>query len=224
MRTIASIFTAIAALTLTSCITISGLDERASGPIEERTFDIEGDIRALVSSCGAEVTVDSTLPRGKVRVVTNSDIYDIIEIKAKESSLEIGLKSGEHLRADTFEVYVPAYDYNTLGISSGSSFEWEGCSVEALTIAISAGADAEISGTCTTLVVAASAGAHADLVELVAERATATASAGADVTVRATESLTIVASSGASVSFAGNPTNKDINTSSGADVYAMPMK
>lgn len=224
MRNIASIFSAVIALTLTSCITISGLDKRASGPIEERTFNIEGDIRALASSCGVDVTVDSTIPHGKVRVVTHSDIYDIIEIKAEESTLEIGLKPGEHLRADTFEVYVPAYDYNTLAISSGSSFEWEGCSVETLTIAISAGADAEISGTCTTLTLAASSGADADLVELVAERATVTASAGADVEVHATESLTIAASSGASVSFAGNPTNKDIHTSSGADVYVMPLK
>ena len=134
------------------------------------TFNIEGDIRALASSCGAEVAVDSTIPYGKVRVVTHSDIYDIIEIKAEESTLEIGLKPGEHLRADTFEVYVPAYDYNTLAISSGSSFEWEGCSVETLTIAISAGADAEISGTCTTLTLAASSGADADLVAEITRR------------------------------------------------------
>lgn len=224
MKTIATIFTAIAALTLSSCITISGRDERASGPIEERMFNIEGDIRALASSCGADVTVDSTLPRGQVRVVTNSDIYDIINIKVEESTLEIGLKSGEHLRADTFEVYVPIYDYNTLAISSGSDFDWEGCNVDTLTIAISAGADAEISGQCKSLTVAASAGADANLVELISESAVVTASAGADVEVHATESLTIAASAGADVSFAGNPTNKDIHTSSGADVYAMPMK
>ena len=224
MKTIASIFTAIVALTLTSCITISGVSERASGPIEERIITIDGDIFALASSCGAYVVVDSSVPRGQVRVVTNSDIFDKLDIKVEESTLEIGLKPGNNLRSDTFEVYVPAYDYNTLAISSGSNFEWEGCSGEVLTIAISAGADAEIDGTCQMLTVAASAGSDADLAELIAESVTVTASAGADVSVYATESLTIAASAGADVSFGGNPKHKDIHTSSGADVYAMPYK
>jgi hypothetical protein len=86
-------------------------------------------------------------------------------------------------------------------------------------VSISGGADIEIKGICRYLTVAASGGADADLDELPSEYVEVAASGGADVEVYAIKSLTVNASGGADVSYKGNPENKDISKSGGADVY-----
>ena len=195
-------FSLFALATLTSCITIS-IGESAVGPIEERTITIgEEEITAIAVSSGADV------------------IFDNLKIEVEDSTLGIGLKSSQ-LRAKTFEVRVPAYNYNVAALSGGSDLEWEGCNANDLTVAVSGGADIEISGRCTNLVVAASGGADADFEELIAESVSVAASGGADVIVYATKSLEVNASGGADVYYGGNPANKSINKTGGADVSAI---
>lgn len=213
-------FSLFALTTLSSCITIS-IGEPAVGPVEERTITIgEKEITAIAVSSGADVIVDSTVARGEVRVLTHTDIFDNLKIEVEDSTLDIGLKSGQ-LRTTTFEVRVPAYNYNVAALSGGSDLEWEGCNANDLTVAVSGGADIEICGRCTNLVVAASGGADADFEELIAESVSVAASGGADVIVYATKSLEINASGGADVYYGGNPANKSINKAGGADVSAI---
>jgi hypothetical protein len=230
MRKITLFFSVLA---LSSCVTI----KLAKGPIEERTIIIPEGATALVTSHGADVTVDYSLRPNEVRVKTHSDMFDILKVEVEDSTLSIGIKQNS-LYAKTFEVRVPILAYNTITASGGADIEWHDCRAEMLTIAasggadidiegecgdiilaVSGGADAEMAGHCVNLTVAASGGADADLDDLKTMNVEVSASGGADVAVHATKALTVNASGGADVAYSGNPESKDIIRSGGADVY-----
>ena len=233
MKRLLTILTA--ALCLASCTIVVG--ELAKGEIIEKSIAISGEPVALAISCGFDVVVDPTLPRGEVRVSTHSDLMDFVDITMKDATLNIKLKSTK-LRAETLSVRIPEYDYNTVAISGDADLKWHsskarmltvaasgGADVaittesEMITLAVSGGADTVIKGTSKQLSVTASGGADVDTSELKAESVEVSASGGADVEVYAVNSLTVEASGGADVSYAGNPTTKNITCSGAADVW-----
>lgn len=210
MRTIALSF---ALLSLTSCI----ISRPAKGAVEERTITTTEEITAIAVSNGFNVIIDETIPHGEVRVLTNTDIFEYLDIEVTDKTLNLGMKPC-NISTQTLEVRMPAYNLNSISASGGSDVEWHNCANETLAIAASGGADVEIKGVCTTLTVTASGGADVDLDELIAEVVTAAASGGADIQVYATKQLTVDASGGADVEYSGNPTSTNINTSGGAEV------
>lgn len=235
MRNITLIFSVLA---LSSCINIGANIKLAKGGVEERTIIIPEGATALVTSHGADVTVDYSLRPNEVRVKTHSDMFDILEIEVEDSTLSIGIKQNS-LYAKTFEVRIPALAYNEIAVLEGSDLLWYNCTAESLTITASGGsdvelnggifntlsittsggADVEIKGQCTDLSVTASGGTDTDLSELFAEKASISASGGSDVSVNASKSLTIDASGGADVYYSGMPTTTNINTSGGASIH-----
>ena len=210
MRTIALSF---ALLSLTSCI----ISSPAKGPVEERTITTTEDITGIAVSGGLNVIIDEAIPYGQVRVLTNSDIFEYVEVEVIDNTLNLGMKSCP-IRPEQLTLRIPAYNLNSIAASGGSDVEWNNCANETLAIAASGGADIEIKGVCTTLMATASGGADVDLDELIAEVVTASASGGADIQVYATKQLTVNASGGADVEYSGNPTSTNINTSGGAEV------
>lgn len=206
----------LASLTLSSCINVKL--NTANGPVVERTATISGEITAVSISHGIDTTVDPTIPHGEVRILTHTDVQDFVNIEVEDGSLNISLHPNS-LRAEVLEVRIPAYDYLSVAVSSGSDFEWTHCSVSSLTVAASSGSDVEIKGSCKVLTAAASSGADLDLEELIAESVTVAVSSGADAHVHATMQLTATASSGADVTYSGNPTSTEISSSSGAGIH-----
>ena len=235
MRNITLIFSVLA---LSSCINIGANFKLTKGDIEERTIIIPEGATALVTSHGADVTVDYSLRPNEVRVKTHSDMFDILKVEVEDSTLSIGTKQNS-LYAKTFEVRIPALAYNDIATLGGSDLSWCNCTAENLTITASGGsdvelnggifntlsittsggADVEIKGQCTDLSVTASGGTDTDLSELFAEKASISASGGSDVSVNASKSLTIDASNGADVYYSGMPTTTNINTSGGASIH-----
>lgn len=203
-------------MTLSSCINVKL--NTANGPVVERTATISGEITAVSISSGIDAIVDPTLPLNEVRILTHTDVHDLVEVKVEDNALSISLRSMS-LDAEVLEVRIPAYDYESVAISAGSEFEWECCAVPTLTVAASSGSDVEIKGSCKVLTAAASSGADLDLEELIAESVTVAVSSGADAHVHATMQLTATASSGADVTYSGNPAIKEITTSSGAGIH-----
>ena len=206
----------LASLTLSSCINVK--INTANGPVVERTATISEEITAISISSGIDTIVDPTLPLNEVRILTHTDVHDLVEVKVEDNALSISLRSMS-LDAEVLEVRIPAYDYESVAISVGSEFEWECCAVPTLTVAASSGSDVEIKGSCKVLTAAASSGADLDLEELIAESVTVAVSSGADAHVHATMQLTATASSGADVTYSGNPAIKEITTSSGAGIH-----
>ena len=202
-------------LALSSCIHFNL--NTAKGEVVERTVVFTEDINAVAISSGIEVTVDPTLPRGEVRILTHTDVQDFVNTEVKEHTLNLSLLP-KFPNAEVLKVRIPAYDYHSVAISSGSELEWECCDIPSLTVAASSGSDVEIKGYCKVLTAAASSGADLDLDELIAEDVTVAASSGADAEVHATTQLMATASSGADITYSGNPTIKELTTSSGADI------
>ena len=212
MRTIALSF---ALLSLTSCI----ISSPAKGPVEERTITTTEEITGIAVSGGVDVIIDDAIPYGQMRIFTNSDIFEYIEVEVIDNTLNLGMKPC-NISTQTLEVRMPAYNLNSISASGGSDVEWSGCVAESLTIAASGGANVDINGQCQQLIVAASGGADIDLEELISEDVSVAASGGADIHVHASKSLIVQASGGADVEYSCNPITKDINTSGGADVHA----
>lgn len=224
-------FTTIA-LMAASCI----VQQPAKGSVEDYDYAVSGEVKALSASGGVDIIVDDALQPGEVRVRTNTDVIENVEVYIEGSTLCIK-QTTSRLRPKVLEVRVPAYDYEGLAASGGSDITWRSCNVPVLTVAASGGAEVDIEansytitvstsggagieiwGSCRQLDVAASGGADVSAERLAAKHVTVSASGGADVEVYATESITVLASGGADVSYSGNPRIKDINTSGGADV------
>lgn len=212
--TLISLLTLVA-LASSSCIAIN--IKAAKGEVVGRNVAITEDITAVAASSGIDVIVDPTLPRGEVRILTHTDVQDLVVVEVEGSSLNIKLKSIS-LSTEVLKVFIPAYEFNAIATSAGSDFEWTCCDVPSLTVAASGGSDIEIKGRCKVLTATASSGADLDLEELIADNVTLAASSGSDAHVHATSSLTVNASSGADVTYSGNPEHTDINSSSGAGI------
>lgn len=171
----------LSVLALSSCINIGANIKLAKGPIEERTILITEGVTALVTSHGADVTVDYSLAPNEVRVKTHSDIFDILNIEVEESTLSIGIEQNS-LCTKTFEVRIPALAYNDIAVLGGSDFTWSNGVAESLTITASGGADVELNGgVFINMSLSVSGGADASLNNIKAENVDITASGGADV-------------------------------------------
>lgn len=105
----------------------------------------------------------------------------------------------------------------TLEVSSGSDVDFH---VDASKVRIntSSGSDAKVKGTTGMLTASSSSGSDLDASELKARVVEVSASSGSDASVYASEKLNARASSGADISYYGNPTQKNIDESSGGDV------
>ena len=86
MRTIALSF---ALLSLTSCI----MSSPAKGPVEERTIKTTEEITGIAVSGGLNVIIDDTIPYGQVRIFTNSDVFEYVEVEVIDNTLNLGMKS-----------------------------------------------------------------------------------------------------------------------------------
>lgn len=109
-------------------------------------------------------------------------------------------------------------DKLNLDASSGSDIELE-LEVNDLSVGSSSGSDISLKGTATNLQADASSGSDIDASGLQSKNCDASVSSGSDIEVNVTEKLDANASSGGDISYSGNPKTKDINESSGGDVY-----
>ena len=194
-----------------------GCDNVSCNLDNEYMYTISGNVVAVEISGGVDVVVDSTLAQNKVLVLSNTD--DLSKLVLKEENGTLVISDKRNIGNKVYKLHVPALNYEALVISGGSDFEWDGCSVEKISVITSGGADCEMNGRCTSLSVVASGGADVDMEHLIAEDVAVVASGGADVSVHATGTISVTASGGSDISIAGNPRISGWNVSGGADVH-----
>lgn len=207
----------------------------------------EKEIRKVASFSAIDVSsgIDLYLRMGdtqKVQVVADDDIIDKIKTVVKDGTLRIYMKQSGwfNIRVNkTRKVYVSVTDLVRLHASAGSDVETEGqlkgekLSVSAssgsdvkldvfyrdFSISTSSGSDAKLKGKVKYLKAESSSGSDIHASDLEAKFGKISASSGSDISVTVTEEISASASSGADVRYSGNPEKKDINESSGGDVY-----
>ncbi|WP_065334113.1 GIN domain-containing protein [Tritonibacter mobilis] len=103
-------------------------------------------------------------------------------------------------------------------VDSGGQLEVSQLDSELVRVHASSGGDLDISGRCSTLDVTASSGADVDLEDLRCQDARVVASSGANVDVTATTRLQGDASSGGDISVEGQPSQREVRSSSGGNI------
>lgn len=105
--------------------------------------------------------------------------------------------------------------------SSGSDVQIDDLTAEFVSVVTSSGADAKVSGKTIRMSADASSGSDLDCRDLVAEDCEVSASSGSDAFVHVTKSIKARASSGGDVHYAGKPSHRDIDESSGGDISSL---
>jgi hypothetical protein len=105
-----------------------------------------------------------------------------------------------------------------ISVSSGADLEIDDLTAESVWLDTSSGSDAEVSGRVVNFEGSSSSGSDLSCAGLVAENCKVSASSGSDAEVHATKQLKANASSGGDVRYKGNPSQKEIDESSGGDV------
>lgn len=178
----------------------------------------------------------------KIIVEADDDIIDDLKTVVKDGVLKIYMEKKFNWSWNwnvTRKVYVTVRDLDELHASSGSDVESKGAiqvkdlridansgsdvelelRAEKIYVSTSSGSDAELKGTTEYLEASSSSGSDLDAAELKSKVCKVSASSGADATVYASESIKANASSGGDIRYSGNPSAKDIDESSGGDVY-----
>lgn len=107
-----------------------------------------------------------------------------------------------------------------IDVSSGADLVLEDLTAESVWLDTSSGSDAKLSGKVVHFECSTSSGADISCFDLISESCKVHASSGADAKVYVTKKLDASASSGGDIRYKGNPSQKDINESSGGDVYS----
>ncbi len=179
----------------------------------------------------------------EVVVEAESDDLDKIITTVEDGILKIYIKQKSWLNMnwnhDHRKVYVSFIKLDKLQASSGSDVSSESAlKLDKLNLDASSGSDVKLeleaneliaessSGSDITLKgkvavfhVSASSGSDIDAANLESKKCHASTSSGSDIKITVTDELEANASSGGDISYSGNPASKDINESSGGDVY-----
>ncbi|MRT93169.1 head GIN domain-containing protein [Ancylomarina sp. 16SWW S1-10-2] len=230
-----SLFLFALALGTTSCVNAQFSGEKGNGNVVKQDREI-GHFTAISAGTGLDVFV----VQGETEAVTveaDENLQDNIITEVRGGKLIV--KVEDRIRkAKAKSVYITLVNVNKINISSGCDFETKSTlnvkeldievssgadakldiHADKLSCSVSSGADADLWGTANYFYAKASSGSDLDAHKLTAKTCKAKASSGADVSVNATEEIDASASSGGNVSYYGNPTKVDVNTSSGGDV------
>ena len=216
MKKLCSLLVAASMLLLVGCeIKYNGVAVQLNN---ECTYILDEELLAsLELSGGVDVVVDTAMAKNKVRVVSNTDDFSTLVVKAENGRLVISSK--RKLGNVGYKAYIPAYGYNAVAVAGGCDLEWNNCDVNELTVAVSGGADCEVKGRCNTLTLAVSGGADVEFDELLVGEVSVVASGGADVKLHAVRTISVFASGGSDVYIDGTPQISGWSVSGGADVH-----
>ena len=216
MKKLCSLLVAASMLLLVGCeIKYNGVAVQLNN---ECTYILDEELlTSLELSGGVDVVVDTAMAKNKVRVVSNTDDFSKLVVKAENGRLVISSK--RKLGNVEYKAYVPAFGYNAVAVAGGSDLMWNCCDVDDLAVIVSGGADCEIKGRCENLAVNVSGGADADMDKLVAGNVSVVASGGADVELYAVRAISVTASGGSDIAIYGTPQISGWDVSGGADVH-----
>ncbi|HBL75948.1 MAG: hypothetical protein A2W90_11065 [Bacteroidetes bacterium GWF2_42_66] len=187
--------------------------------------------------------IDLYLTQGnaeKITVEADEDIIDNLKTEVRDGVLRIYMEKSFSWRWNVErKVYVTFRELDMLTADSGSDVESQGLlqvknlkidassgsdielevNADRLTVSTSSGSDTDLKGTAGYMEASSSSGSDLNAEDLKTKVCEVSASSGSDAVVYVTERIKASASSGADICYHGSPSSKDINESSGGDVY-----
>lgn len=147
----------------------------------------------------------------------DDNLVDHIQVTKIDTTLPIGLKPGFSFQSTSPKVEITVPDLSRLELSGGVKGTATGfISSHDFTIGASGGSMVEMGGDAPDLTIGASGGSQLDLSGFHVANAHVEMSGGSQATVNLDGRLDATLSEGCRLSFVGNPTMGDINTSRGS--------
>jgi len=226
---------AVLCILLSSCM-FMGPSVKGNGKVKEETRQV-GEFDQVKVSRGMNVYITQGSP-AKVVVIADSNLHELIETKVEGGVLKITTK--ENIRwAEEKKVMVTVEKLTGVDANSGgnvwsqSQIKSENLKLEAnsganitldvdaglLNADCSSGANVKLSGQAKEADLGASSGANLKGEKLIANECKMSASSGGNVSSTVTEKLDAHASSGGNIAYYGEPSSKNVNSSSGGSIH-----
>ncbi|MEE4176946.1 MAG: head GIN domain-containing protein [Bacteroides sp.] len=215
------------------------------GPLTEGSMNVVTETRQIASFKAIEARGGLTVELRQdeeigLTIEADDNLLELVVTEVDEEVLKIHLKErvGKHKAIDVKVSFVTlealrasagarVTSVNTLvglaleHVLSSGAFSDLNLEFETLNLEATAGAHAKLAGKVTEFFIKSNAGSEVDAKDLQAENATINTSSGAVNHIFVNNEMSIDASSGAMVSYGGQPVNKSIETSSGAEVKSL---
>lgn len=185
---------------------------------ETKTYDITGFDQLDIST---GIYVEARVGKDfSIRAEGSQEAIDRLRIELDDDSLEIGRERGAFFgrKNSKVTVYIEMPSLEEVEVSSGSSLFADGIDASDFEVSVSSGARAELRGHCSDLEADGSSGAKLDADDLRCDSVEADVSSGANLNVYASRNVSADASSGGNITVYGNPTQTNIEKSSGGNV------
>lgn len=176
-----------------------------SGNITTQSYDLNG-FTAVSASHGFNVVItqDSIY---RVKVSTDDNIQQYVDVHKDGSTLYVGLKSGFGISTNQLKVEVSLPNLMNLQLSGGSQASGQNLTlVTNLGIDFSGGSRATLTGQAVDLTVTGSGGSNINLQDLQVQNARVDLSGGSQAKVNASGRLDVNLSGGSQLQYRGNPT------------------
>ncbi len=154
-----------------------------------------------------------------ILVTTDDNVMEFIEITKSGDTLNIGVKWGSSIRSTTMKVEITMPELDSLELSGGSQGNLEEFSfTNSFSIDLSGGSQLVGLGEANDLTIDASGGSILDLSDFSAHDVNVELSGGSQATINLDGTLDADLSGGSSLSYIGDPTLNNIETSSGSTI------
>ncbi len=237
MKTLKIILLTIATATMASCNFDATFGQtHGNGNVTSENRNVSEDFTKVRGSSGLDVFLTKG-NNASIKVEADENLHEIIETEITNGKLHIKTSNNHNIgKAKAKKVYVTYVSLDEVASSSGADvivngiLEAENLTLDSssgsdldvevfaknLYIDCSSGADIKVAGRASELNADASSGSDIDAKELEVINCKAEVSSGADITVNVKERIEIDASSGGDVSYYGNPTAVQDNSSRSA--------
>ena len=160
--------------------------------------------------------IKTDVTQGELKIYTSEPIY-----RAKSLKVRVTIKSINSLEAssgaDVQSESTLKFSFINISASSGAEIKLTILSSD-IQAKTSSGSDISLSGKSVKLIIHSSSGSDVDAEKLICESCSVEASSGSQVKVSAEKMIEAHASSGSNIQVTGNPTERDIEKSSGGSV------
>jgi hypothetical protein len=154
-----------------------------------------------------------------VTVTCNDNLVDYLQVTRSGSTLQISLKPGYSFQLTSLKVEITMPNLYSLDLNGGATGTVSGfSSSHDFAFTSSGGATVNMSGSARDLQIDASGGSHLNLSSFQVNNAVVNISGGCQVGINLNGRLDATASGGANLTYLGNPTLGNINTSGGGTV------
>lgn len=186
------------------------------------TLDTEvkvfSDFSIVAAGWGFEVEIDQAASYS-IKITADDNLFDYIEVSKTDDALTIGLKSGYTYQNVTLRAEIAMPDLTKVELSGGAQGTATGfTSSHDVELNLSGGSTISLDGAANDLTISASGGSHLNLSDFHVNDATVNLSGGSSATVKLDGRLDGDLSGGSHLTYIGNPTAVDVNTSGGSTV------